>query len=193
MTRRSNAIKDAFVAYSRFVKEPKALEHKKIKATKPPAVVAGVKRNNVLGASGINYEGVHGRKWFGVEISLEDRHKYHLRIYADVFGDGPCFRFDSKGRAHSNPETGTGLRNRQVRTPHFHKFNEEGVEIAFQTATLREESESSRIVSDYKFGLEHFCQEARLTCNDGTHPLLELEAGEFDLSSGDPLNGVPFK
>lgn len=180
-------IKNDFSAYHRFLSDKKTVEHQKVKMAKH------ANKNKFTGKSSIAYAVIQGDKWFEAEISIEDRKAYRLKLFANYFDDGPCFRFDSKGRGHCNPETGRGLKKRQVLTPHFHKFNEqENVEIAYKTAKLNEDSESKRIVGDYKCGLEHFCQEAKLLCDHSVYPELEIDQDELDLSSDDPQNGVSF-
>lgn len=178
-------IKDNFAEYVRFLTESKSVEHDRIKMSP----VAGKK--SFMGRSAVSYAPVQGDKAFEAGISITDKTSYSFRLFGYWFDDGPCLRFDSKGRPHCNPENGQGLRKRQIRAPHFHKFIEnEKVEIAYQTPILGKDGDS--IVKDYKLGLSHFCQEARLTCNPSGTPVLEIEQGELDLSSEDPLNGVSF-
>ncbi len=97
------------------------------------------------------------------------------------------------GNAHCNPEDGSGLSKRQVLTPHFHRINDAGVEVAYRSDLLNRPSDANRIVDDCTLGLEHFCQEARLACSQQAYPDLIIKQGVMDLSSDDPLNGVSFR
>jgi hypothetical protein len=78
-------------------------------------------------------------------------------------------------------------------TPHFHRFNDGGVEVAYHSDLLKRPSDAERIVGDYALGLEHFCQEARLACSHKAYPELVINQGVMDLSSDDPLMGVSFR
>jgi hypothetical protein len=179
-------VKDNFADYERFLTEAKKVEHHQIE------MASMGDKKNLIGKTAVVYSPIQGDKAFEAEISIRDTSHYYLRLFAFWFDDGPCLRFDSKGRPHCNPETGQGLRKRQIRAPHFHKFDEqEKVEIAYQTPILGKDGSS--IVKDYKLGLNHFCQEARLSCNQsGDSPVLVIKQGELDLSSEDPQNGVSF-
>jgi hypothetical protein len=178
-------IKDNFADYSRFLSQSKTTEHNRIK------MVRGGPRKNLMGRTSVMYASISGDKALEAEISVEDQRCYHFRLFAFWFDEGPCFRFDSKGRGHCNPENGQGLRKRQILAPHFHKFDEkENVEIAYPYTYIR--GEDSLSVADYNIGLEHFCQEARLSCNPTGSPVLEIIQGELALSSEDPQNGVSF-
>lgn len=180
-------IKDHFPAYRRFLFDKKTIDLPKI------GMVKQAKKNNLHGKAGVSYAVIQGDKWFEVEVSVDDRKNFHFRLFANWFDDGPCLRFDSQGRGHCNPESGRGLRRRQILAPHFHCFREkETVEVAYKTARLSEDSECSLIVGDFRLGLEHFCQEARLSCNHSAYPELTIDQDEFDLSNDDPQNGVTF-
>jgi hypothetical protein len=179
-------MRDHFPVYQKFLAGKKSIDQDRITMRKHE------RRNNMVGNSPLSYAFLEGEKKFVVEISVENKGNYKLQLWANYFGDFPCFRFDSAGSVHCNPENGSGLRKRQVTTPHFHKFNENGVEIAYKTVKLASQSESDAIVGDCKRGLEHFCQEAKLACNQTAYPSLTLDQEELDLSSDDPLNGVSF-
>lgn len=176
-----------FSDYHRFLTEKKTVEHHQIRMSKTSG------KHNLSGKTSVIYPRLQGDKAFEAEISIRDMGHYYFKLFAYWFDDGPCLRFDSKGRAHCNPERGQGLKKRQIRAPHFHRFvEEENVEIAYQTPILGRDG--NLIVNDYTLGLKHFCQEASLECNSssGDSPVLIIEQGELALSSEDPQNGVSF-
>ena len=181
-------VKEHYPAYQKFLEEKKTIEHNQLKVDKRPKST----RNNMIGSSPVIYSALEDWKKFEIEISVEDKRKYKLRIFANWFCECPCFRFDAAGRAHCNRDDGSGLPKRRVLTPHFQKFSKEGVEYAYKSVKLLSEFDSNAIVGDYRLGLEHFCQEANLACNQTAHPELVINQTEFDLSSDDPLNGVNF-
>lgn len=180
-------VKANFVDYKRFLTEGKTVEHHQIKMGKMPA------KHSWMGKSPVAYPPLQGDKALEAEISMRDMSNYHLRLFAYCLDEGPCLRFDSKGRPHCNPEKGQGLKSRQIRAPHFHHFVEdENVEIAYQTSALGKEADL--IVKDCKLGLKHFCHEARLKSNapSGEPPVLLIEQDELQLVNEDPQNGVSF-
>ena len=121
--------------------------------------------------------------------------KYGFRVTAKHFHEKPCFRFDSGGPAHINPETGDGLPARMVPTPHFHRVDNRGILIAYQTAPLLNPAERDRIVSDPQRGANLFCQEGKLFSPSGGFVVVKFFAAELDLSNHkivDPLAGATF-
>lgn len=121
--------------------------------------------------------------------------KYGFRIFAKYFHDKPCFRFCSRGRANTNPETGDGLPARKVPTPHFHRVDNNGILMAYQPAPLLNPEECDRIVSDPQRGANLFCQEGKLCSPSGGFVALKFFAAELDLSNAknvDPLAGATF-
>src|ERR1700678_2834233 len=111
-------MRDDYAVYQKFMEGKKLIDRPCITMQKHE------RRNKRIGHSPVTYSFLEGEKKFVVEISVENKSNYRLQIWANYFGDFPCFRFDSLGAAHCNPEDGSGLRKRQVTTPHFHKFNE---------------------------------------------------------------------
>ena len=186
MRHHSKPIHEHFEMYRKFISDEKLLESDRVILREHKT------RNNRQGGVGVVYSEIDGGKRFEAEISYGDRRKYKLRIFADRFGNAPCFRFDSFGRAHCNPEEGFGLLARQVLTPHFHRFNDHGDEIAFHSGLLKNPKEADKIINDPALGVQHFCQEANLKCDKKAYPELVVHQGEMDLSIDDRLNGVSF-
>lgn len=121
--------------------------------------------------------------------------KYAYKVFAKYFHDRPCFRFDSGGPSHMNPETGSGLPSRKVPTPHFHRVDCNGILMAYQTPPLLNPEERDRIVSDPQKGANLFCQEGNLCSQNGGFVEIKTFAAELNLvnsKSIDPLAGATF-
>jgi hypothetical protein len=186
MANESKKVRENYAIYCAFLDEWKTFERDQI------SLAEDIHRKNRRGSSQIFYLTLEGQKRFEAEISIQNRKHYRFKIFAEWFGGMPLFRFDSQGKAHCNPEDGTGLRARQVLTPHFQRYRDSGVEIAYHTPVLKKPEEVEQIVADCILGIEHFCQEAKLKCNQKAYPALVIEQELMDLSSDDPLTGVSF-
>ncbi|GEM_PF-2673952 len=186
MRAKSKKIEAHFSTYTTFLSDKKTIEQEEI------TLRLNTKQRRKEGESAIIYAVIQGKKRFEAIASSHVKNKYQFYVFADWFDAGPCFRFDSQGQAHCNPEDGRGLKARKIETPHFHKFNKDGVEIAFHSAELQRPSAAEAIVNDIKSGIKHFCQEGCLTCGQNAYPRLISEQELMDLSSDDPLNDVSF-
>lgn len=182
----SSQIRESFPDYQGFISHQKVVNSSKIVLREHKA------RDNCRGSSEIECPCIGGAKKFEAEVSLAYSGKYKLRVFADRFGPGPCFRFDSYGRAHCNPEDGRGLVSRRVMTPHFHRYDRDGNEIAFQTAPLREHDAAGRIASDHRVGVRIFCDEVNARDGAGNYPELVTEQATMQLPIEDPLSGISF-
>lgn len=113
---------------------------------------------------------------------------YGLNLRAKRFCPQPLIRFDADGLAHTNPFPDVPLPERQVRPPHFHKFNDAGVEFAYKTHFLNENE--AAVQQDINMGLAHFAEEANVVIDE---PLSAVQKQmTFRPTSNDPLEGVPF-
>jgi hypothetical protein len=133
-----------------------------------------------------------GASRFAAHASRKQPPKYGLKIFAKYFGDSPCFRFCSAGRAHFNPETGNGLPARAVPTPHFHKVDKNGILVAYQSAALHDKQEATQIAANLQLRTNLFCQESNVVTPSGGFVVVKLIATELDLSTPDPLDGATF-
>lgn len=179
-------IQQNYQSYCGFVETPKTISAQAI----PLNILTS--HNVRKGKADVVCNNYGGLNFFEAEVNPRNKKRFKFKIFADCFGPDPCFRFDSQGESHCNPEDGRGLVFRQIHAPHFHKFNSDGVEIAFKTPVLEHENQADAIVSDYTLGVAHFCHVGRLNCGDQAYPEIILDSGELDLSSDDPLNGVTF-
>ncbi len=179
-------IRQEFATYSEFLSGQKTIGERAIALAELPT------RSVRRGDASVTCAVVDGQKRFEVEVSVSNPRNYKLKVFAEWFHEGPCFRFDSQGNAHCNPEDGRGLAARQVLTPHFHRFNDDGVEIAYKSSVLAQERQAAAIVNDSALGVAHFCQEGKLACAGSDYPQLVFDQPELGVVSEDPLDGVRF-
>ena len=121
-----------------------------------------------------------------VEASNATIRDFKFKIFERSFMQRPCYRFDSDGEPHNNLGD-IPLPERQVTTPHFHKFNEAGIEIAYKTPFLKENEELNR-----KLGLEIFAAEENIVCDSIPKICREDELIPPEDVIADPLQGESF-
>src|SRR5258706_267505 len=107
-------IKQNFTVYEEFIKRKKPIQDEIV------SLVQASQNSAHEGDSPLQCGLPKGKSKFAAHASRNQPHRYGLKIFAHYFGEAPCFRFCSSGRAHLNPETGDGLpmRARAVRACH---------------------------------------------------------------------------
>ena len=125
-----------------------------------------------------------------VTLNVLKTRNFKFKLFCDDLTPAPCYRFDSDGGTHMNPYSETdALLDRRVATPHFHCYNEDGVEIAYKTEELVKEQE--KLLGDYDKAMGHFFAEENVLSEDGTRMVPEtLPLGKDELEN--PLEGVEF-
>ena len=121
-----------------------------------------------------------------VEASNATSRDFKFKIYERNFMQRPCYRFDSDGDPHNNLGD-IPLPERQVTTPHFHKFDRNGIEIAYKTPSLEGNEELNR-----KAGLEIFAAEENIVCGSIPEIRREDELIPPEDVIVDPLQGESF-
>lgn len=143
-------------------------------------VLCGLKviKNGIIALS--EGAGAHRRYWLGVENatviygklgrvkvrqSKSEITDYGFQILVDGY-DKAIFRFDADGATHYNDvDEALPLLKREITTPHFHKFNESGKEIAYKTEELH--LHGFEIQNDIHLGFSYFCDEAHVIDSKG--------------------------
>lgn len=117
---------------------------------------------------------------------------YSFQLFVKSFTADAIFRFESTGTRHNNPKNATlSLLERSVKTPHFQRFNEDGVIYAYRTEYIEENEEE--ILNDVNMGLREYCAECSLMVKSGPRLsiLQQLNLFRF-LPPEDPHNNVKF-
>lgn len=132
-------------------------------------------------------------KELSLEVSVKQRfmRTFRFKIIDNNLMTRPCYRFDSDGPPHYNIIDDIPLKKRRVNTPHFHEFNKDGVEIAYQTDVLEKQEEY--ILSDRSFALAHFAHEENIKYTTSPEICKDGELFSPDNSLEDPLLGESFK
>jgi len=116
-----------------------------------------------------------------VDVKLKNHKFFQFKLRYQPFIKPPFFRFDSDGDAHRNKIDGIPLSQQVVPTPHFHKFHESGIEIAYKTEMLLDE-EQCKALEDINACLAHFFNECNLRLRDEDFPEIKIMANTLGLN-----------
>lgn len=109
----------------------------------------------------VSFENAEETARLNAELNVERTKSFKFRLFCESFMDGPCYRFDSDGGTHENPpDETTPLRQRVIPTPHFHRFDGEGRNIAYRTDELCRNEQA--LLSNPREALKCFCREENI-------------------------------
>ena len=125
-----------------------------------------------------------------VALNVERTKTFRFRLFCTTLMAVPCYRFESDGSCHENPSSSDcPLPKRSVPTPHFHRYDEKGQNIAYRTEDL--DSVEPVILNDVNKAFVLFCKEENIELKG--RPKLFREQSLFGMKSfADPLEGVEF-
>lgn len=128
-----------------------------------------------------------------VDVSVNNYKYFKFKLRYKEYVDVPLFRFDSDGVTHRNNIDGIPLIEQQVKTPHFHKFNEAGIEIAYQTIQLKNEA-TKKALQDIESCIAHFFHECNIRVNTVDFPIIKINPNQLDFTyeKNDPNENVKF-
>lgn len=128
-----------------------------------------------------------------VEVNKANQGNYKFKLNCEEFIPAPFFRFDSIGKTHRVKRDGIKLNDQQVTTPHFHKYNEEGVEIAYKTKELIDK-ETAEALKDINLCLAHFCHESNLRLKEDDFPTVSVMPDTLGIQvfEDDPNQNIDF-
>ncbi len=130
-----------------------------------------------------------------VESKIGNKRDFKFKLMAPEYIDKPFFRFDSAGQPHYNRLPGVELPKQKVYTPHFHKFDAEGRNIAYKTEALNKESEREALLNDITLCMAHYSDESQTYFQSKNYlevvqtPPTELD---FDSNNDNPTEGVDY-
>ena len=126
-------------------------------------------------------------------VSKKNQSSFKFKMRCVALSGMPFFRYDSAGGTHRNYDGNYPLSGQQVPTPHFQKFTDKGICIAYQTDKLKNAKEA-KALEDINLSLAHFCDEAKITLNESEYPEVKIT---YDLGipilETDPLKNIDFK
>lgn len=130
---------------------------------------------------------------FTVEQKKDIDSDFKFSLKCTSFCEKPLFRYDSSGPSHRNSNFQIPINEQKVPTPHFHKYWNDGKEIAYKTKALEDEVQR-KALEDISICIYHFMDEANI----------KYEKFELNSSPGllpfprekeilDPLENVSFE
>ena len=168
-----------------------------LKITQSPITLkkGGANNSNWAGAKvQLEHMAVSEPIHFVAEKNIKHPTNFKFKLVAAHLANEPVLRFDSDGASHRNDLDEIPLPERQVTTPHFHQFNEDGISIAFKTDVLKSDGNATAIANDVNFGMAHFSTVAHLEDGNGKPPAVQEDQSVFAMPTNqDPVAGVNFK
>lgn len=128
-----------------------------------------------------------------VNVKIDNHDFFQFKLKYKSFLPAPFFRYDSDGETHRNKVDGIGLKDQAIPTPHFHKFNEKGIEIAYKTDKLLNPKES-KALEDINLCIAHFFYESNTRLRDDEFPEIKIMADTLGLkmTKQDPHQNMTF-
>lgn len=128
-----------------------------------------------------------------VDVKINNHDFFQFKLRYKSFVPAPFFRFDSDGDTHRNKVDGVSLEESQITTPHFHKFNENGIEIAYKTDKLLDPKES-KALEDINLCIIHFFHESNIRLKDDDFPEIKIMTDSlgFKMTKEDPNQNIDF-
>lgn len=130
---------------------------------------------------------------FEVEVKVDNIKDFKFKIFCSEIFDAPFFRFDSSGSTHKNNDPEIPLKDQRITTPHFHRYNCKGIELAYKTAALQS-PEQTKNLEDINVCIMHFCEESNTRYKTSDFPEIILQKGElgYTFINDDPNKNVEF-
>lgn len=130
-----------------------------------------------------------------IESKINDKRDFKFKLRAPELTGEPFFRFDSDGVSHLNSDRSIPLDERKVDTPHFHRFDEEGRNIAYKTESLKIQAEQDALIGDINLCAAHFCDESNTSYNNKYIKVVQTPNTEldFDTEEFNPTNGISYE
>ena len=131
---------------------------------------------------------------FTIESKISNNQDFKFALKSKELSDTPFFRFDSDGAAHHNRDEDIGIET--VLTPHFQKFNKNGLSIAFQTEQLKDKNICETLKKDINLCMAHFCHESNTRYLEDEFPQIDMSYDKLNLifpDEEDPLKGLYFE
>lgn len=174
--------------YNNLLKDRKSVFSKLISISKP-----GNNENILENKVSISHSILQNEIVLIVDVKMRNHNFFQFKLKCDDLSKVPFFRFDSDGDTHRNYDEDIPLSQQQVSTPHFHYYNEKGVNIAYKTTQLLDDAERIAL-EDINLCIKHFCHEANLRVDPDDFPEVEVVHGGLKLKTTqeDPNSNVTF-
>lgn len=185
---KSLKVKEDYSYYKRLLSERKSIFSEVIEINE-----VGNNANTLEFQEVVEQELLASKMLFIVNVKLDNYKFFQFKIRSKEYIPYPFFRFDSDGDTHRNRVDGVTLVENVVTTPHFHKFNEVGTEIAYKTDKLLNEKEA-KALEDINLCIAHFFHEANLRVKENSFPQVKISSNSLgiDFSKPDPNENIAF-
>ena len=192
MQRVNKSIRDNYEKYCLLISGEKKIMHSPIVLDCTKQSRADIKEKSV----GVKHSLIPDNIDFEIENKKNDAGVFKFRLVCKELCQQPFFRYDSTGPTHKNSNLNVPIYEQQVMTPHFHKYTEDGKEIAYKTNILKEPSQV-KALEDISLCIAHFCHEAKVYYKSpNEYPDLISDPGQLPFPKEmelDPLKNVNFK
>lgn len=182
-------IKENYSYYKNLLSERKSIFTEVIEINK-----IGNNHNTLESVVGVTHPNAIGDKMvLLVDVKVNNHDFFQFKLRYKSFIEAPFFRFDSDGETHRNKADGISLKESQITTPHFHKFNKNGIEIAYKTDKLLDPKESRALV-DINLCIIHFFHESNTRLKDDDFPEIKIMSDTlgFKMTKEDPNQNITF-
>lgn len=191
MGKNNNEIKTHFDKYEKLMGSEKNCEKKII-------ILDEIKNNHSdtrLKSTRVEHSTIKMEMELLIESKVYDKRSFKFKLRAKDLTVEPFFRFDSDGLAHLNKTPLIPLNELKIDTPHFHKFDNEGRNIAYQTDSLKNATTREILLNDVSLCMAHYCDESKTYYNSEYIEIKQTPTSELDLDtdSFNPLNGVDYE
>lgn len=131
-----------------------------------------------------------------VESKIANKKDFKFKLRAPGYILKPFFRFDSDGVSHYNRTKNIALPLQKVDTPHFHKYDKDGLNFAYKTTSLKNETECEALINDINLCMAHYSDESQTYYNDCDYiEIVQTPPTELDFKSikDNPTEGVNYE
>lgn len=182
-------IRDNYALYNTLLKERKSIFDQVIEISK-------VNNNaNILEQNApVKHQLLSNDLVLIVNVKVNNHNFFQFKLRCKDLCGVPFFRFDSDGETHRNYDDDIPFEEQQITTPHFHFYNEKGINIAYKTKQLLSETELIAL-EDINLCIKHFCHEANLFYNEDKFPDISIMPTNLPLKilQIDPTENISFK
>ena len=141
----------------------------------------------------MNHSNYSGNIYLIASVKRNDIKFFQFKLKCKEICANPFFRFDSDGGTHRNYIDSIPLKEQQVPTPHFHLYNQDGLNIAYKTPSLLDDVQK-KALEDISLCLVHFFQESNINPESNTICEVQIspELLPFHDTSFDPHSNIIF-
>lgn len=182
-------VKDNYTFYNNLLSERKSIFTEVIEINEKGNNHLRVEATEVVRHPGISQDDMV----LIVDVQINNHNYFQFKLRYKTFLPRPFFRFDSDGETHRNKIDGIPLHEQSITTPHFHKFNHDGIEIAYKTAKLLNPEEANAL-QDINLCIAHFFHESNTRLKEEDFPEIQImtDTLNFKMSDEDPNQNINF-